>query len=76
MDHELSIVSEAIKRAGHEALRLAAVGFDTYTKPDQSPVTSVDLAVNQILRDHLSAAFPEDGWLSEETEDNHHRLTR
>ena len=54
----------------------ANTGFDTYTKPDQSPVTSADLAVNQILRDHLSAAFPEDGWLSEETEDDHHRLTR
>lgn len=76
MDHELSILSEAMRRAGREALRMAATGFDTYTKPDQSPVTSADLAVNQILRDHLSAAFPEDGWLSEETEDDHHRLTR
>ena len=76
MDQELNILSEAVKRAGREALRLAATGFDTYTKADRSPVTSADLAVNQILRDHLSAAFPEDGWLSEETEDNHHRLTR
>jgi myo-inositol-1(or 4)-monophosphatase len=76
MEHELGILSDALKRAGREALRLAATGFDTYTKPDQSPVTSADLAVNQILRDHLSAAFPEDGWLSEENEDNHNRLTR
>ncbi|MCS6317332.1 MAG: 3'(2'),5'-bisphosphate nucleotidase CysQ [Nitrospira sp.] len=76
MNHELSILSEALRQAGREALRFAAIGFDTYTKPDQSPVTSADLAVNQILHDHLSAAFPEDGWLSEETEDNQHRLAR
>ena len=76
MDHELGILSEALVRAGREALRLASTGFDTYTKADRSPVTSADLAVNQILRNTLSAAFPEDGWLSEETEDNHIRLTR
>ncbi|MDR4478581.1 MAG: 3'(2'),5'-bisphosphate nucleotidase CysQ [Nitrospira sp.] len=76
MDHELTALSDAITRAGREALRWSAVGYDTYNKPDQSPVTSADLAVNQVLRDHLSTAFPEDGWLSEETEDNQDRLTR
>ena len=76
MDRELSILSEALRQAGREALRFAAIGFDTYTKPDRSPVTSADLAVNQILRDSLSSAFPEDGWLSEETEDTEERLSR
>lgn len=74
MDHELAILSEAMARAGREAIRLAAAGFETLTKPDQSPVTSADLAVNQILQESLSAAFPEDGWLSEETADSDDRL--
>lgn len=76
MDDELTILSQAMSEAGREALRLAAAGFETFTKPDQSPVTSVDLAVNRILHDRLSRAFPEDGWLSEETADNEDRLTR
>ena len=76
MDYELTILSQAMSEAGREALRLAAAGFETFTKPDQSPVTSADLAVNQILHDRLSTAFPEDGWLSEETVDNEDRLSR
>jgi len=74
MDDELTILSEAMTEAGREVLRLAAAGFETYTKPDHSPVTSADLAVNHILHARLSAAFPEDGWLSEETADNEARL--
>ncbi len=76
MDYELTILSQAMSEAGREALRLAAAGFETFTKPDQSPVTSADLAVNHILHDRLSTAFPEDGWLSEETVDNEDRLSR
>lgn len=76
MDYELTILSQAMSEAGREALRLAATGFETFTKPDESPVTSADLAVNHILHDRLSTAFPEDGWLSEETVDNEDRLSR
>lgn len=76
MEREFAVLSEAMTGAGREALRLAANGFETHTKQDRSPVTSVDLAVNRMLRDRLSAAFPEDGWLSEETPDNADRLSK
>ena len=76
MEYELTILSQAMSEAGREALRLASAGFETFTKADQSPVTSADLAVNRILQDRLSTAFPEDGWLSEETTDNDTRLSR
>ena len=76
MDYELTILSQAMSEAGREALRLAAAGFETFTKSDHSPVTSADLAVNQILHDRLATRFPEDGWLSEETADNEERLSR
>jgi myo-inositol-1(or 4)-monophosphatase len=76
MDHELATLSKALMRAGVEALRLAATGFETHTKPDRSPVTSADLAVNRILQESLTAAFPEDGWLSEETADSDDRLSK
>ncbi len=76
MEQELATLSDAMIRAGRETLRLAAEGFETHTKQDQSPVTSADLAVNQILRESLSAAFPDDGWLSEETPDTSDRLSK
>ncbi|MBS0169643.1 MAG: 3'(2'),5'-bisphosphate nucleotidase CysQ [Nitrospira sp.] len=74
MDRELALLTDALYQAGLEALRLSTTGFDTYTKADQSPVTSADLAVNRILHDRLSAAFPDDGWLSEESTDDGERL--
>lgn len=73
---ELGILTDAIRIAGAEALRLGADGFETHTKPDQSPVTSADLAVDRILRSHLLAQFPQDGWLSEESPDDAARLRK
>lgn len=75
-DHELRILSDAIRTAGAEAMRFASDGFETLTKSDQSPVTSADLAVNQILQSHLLAMFPHDGWLSEESPDDPARLQK
>jgi myo-inositol-1(or 4)-monophosphatase len=68
-DYELRILLDAIRAAGAEALRLSTDGFETLTKSDLSPVTTADLAVNQILQSHLLAHFPHDGWLSEESSD-------
>jgi len=73
-DHELRTLTDAIRAAGAEAMRFASDGFETHTKSDQSPVTSADLAVNQILQSRLLAAFPHDGWLSEESPDGPARL--
>lgn len=58
----LSIVAEA------RALLLARLdaGFETWAKPDSSYVTQVDLAVEELLRSRLAAAFPGHGMLGEE----------
>ena len=73
MHHELDVPeSRAASRCtGPEAGR---GGFETHIKKDRSPVTSADLAVNQILQDMLMTAFPHDAWLSEETPDDPRRL--
>lgn len=73
---ELEQLEAAMRAAGSEALRLARDGFETIKKPDQSPVTSADLAVNDILHAHLLSAFPQDGWLSEESPDDPGRLQK
>ncbi len=75
-DSELEVLIDAIRMAGAEALRCAVDGFETIQKPDQSPVTSADLAVNQVLLSRLTSAFSQDGWLSEESPDSPDRLRK
>lgn len=75
-DRELAALNDAIRLAGAEALRQASRGFETRTKPDRSPVTSADLAVNEILQDRIRSGFPDDGWLSEESPDTRDRLQK
>jgi myo-inositol-1(or 4)-monophosphatase len=73
-NHELEVLRKAVRQAGQQALKLAAEGFETHIKKDRSPVTTADLAVNQILHEVLLTAFPHDAWLSEETPDDPRRL--
>jgi myo-inositol-1(or 4)-monophosphatase len=50
-------------------------GYEVGSKGRDNPVTSADLEADAALREHLSRAFPEYGWLSEETADNAARLS-
>ena len=74
--YERDVLIDVIRKAGVEALRFAADGFEIIQKPDRSPVTSADLAVNQILQSHLTSEFLQDGWLSEESPDSPDRLQK
>ncbi|MEX5215580.1 MAG: hypothetical protein NW703_15620, partial [Nitrospiraceae bacterium] len=75
MEREQAVLCEAVVEAGQRALQLASAGFETMTKSDASPVTSADLEVNRMLEQALLNAFPEDGWLSEESPDSPARLS-
>lgn len=75
-DDELEVLISVVRKAGAKALQFAVDGFETIQKPDHSPVTSADLAVNEVLQSRLRAAFPQDGWLSEESPDGPDRLQR
>ncbi|MFC9559180.1 inositol monophosphatase family protein [Agromyces sp. NPDC056965] len=46
--------------------RFRAIDLDVQTKPDRSPVTEADLAVERAIRERLAAARPGDGILGEE----------
>ena len=74
----LEEITDAARRAGEVALRDFRWGGMTsaqvHTKYGGSPVTTADLAVDLYLRDRLGAAFPDAGWLSEETADDLSRL--
>jgi len=45
-------------------------------KEHDSPVTEADVQANDNIRAVIRAAFPDDGWLSEETRDSQDRLRR
>ncbi len=76
MTNEHDVLCRAVKRAGREVLEQSRGGFETSRKADRSPVTSADLAANEILRHALTTAFPDDGWMSEESPDTPARLAR
>ncbi|WP_448662170.1 3'(2'),5'-bisphosphate nucleotidase CysQ [Sphingomonas sp. CJ20] len=60
--------------AGRLAMRLWETDFRRWEKAPGNPVCAVDLEVDGMLRDRLSALLPDAGWLSEETIDNAARL--
>jgi myo-inositol-1(or 4)-monophosphatase len=75
-----SAVRDAARRAGAMAHPYFREGEETaarlWYKGQSSPVTEADIALDTFLKDHLTALFPEAGWLSEETTDDPARLER
>lgn len=72
---ELDVAVSAARAAG-EAIRdlYERSAASTYTKADGSPVTDADLAADRIIRETISAAFPDDAILTEEGADDPTRL--
>jgi myo-inositol-1(or 4)-monophosphatase len=74
----LTALVDAARLGGETALEHFRPGERTRAhvayKAGDSPVTAADLAVDRQLAQILRAAFPDAGWLSEETEDDPARL--
>jgi myo-inositol-1(or 4)-monophosphatase len=83
-DQSALAARDRLAEAAHEAGRLAfaffrhgaATSARINSKAGGSPVTEADLAAEDLLKARLGEAFPEAGWLSEETVDDSDRLTR
>lgn len=76
-EDQLSLVNalaSVVREAGALARAAAASPIKTWVKEHNSPVSEVDIAVNQLLQARLAALIPEAGWLSEESEDDPARL--
>jgi myo-inositol-1(or 4)-monophosphatase len=63
-----------VREAGALAHKAFGTRIRTWFKEHDSPVSEVDIAVNQLLLERLAAIAPEAGWLSEESEDDLARL--
>ena len=66
-DRLLNIALESAKQAGTEVMSYYRQGnFETELKGDESPVTSADIAANEILMDRLKTLTPQIPVISEE----------
>ncbi len=74
------LLAAAAREAGEVALAWFRPGGTTtaavQSKAGGSPVTEADFAADAFLKRRLGEAFPEAGWLSEETADTEARLER
>jgi myo-inositol-1(or 4)-monophosphatase len=72
---DAALLFGAVREAGELGLSLSKhQNLKRWTKPDGSQVTEGDLAINALLEERLRRARPGDGWLSEETPDEPHRM--
>ncbi len=72
---EHALLVRATREAGAVALEYFRRGVKSWDKEaDGTPVSEADLAVDRLLRERLTGARPDYGWLSEETEDDRTRL--
>lgn len=75
---ELEIAVAAAREAGAVVRALYGTALTVTQKGDResSPLTEADTRANEILQLRIAAAFPDDGWLSEETRDTPDRLSK
>jgi len=73
---ELAVAVDAARAAGAIVRRWYEGNYTVRDKAHDSPVTEADLEANQCIHAAIHAAFPDDGWLSEETRDSAERLDK
>jgi myo-inositol-1(or 4)-monophosphatase len=73
---DLALLQSTVREAGEIALGFFRGGNRVWMKDGNSPVSEADIAVDNHLRETLTAARPAYGWLSEETEADASRLER
>jgi myo-inositol-1(or 4)-monophosphatase len=76
MQRALKVAIQAAQAAGLVVRSLYGRDIQVTQKGQAGPVTEADLASNRCIRDILQGAFPDDGWLSEETLDGGDRLAK
>jgi myo-inositol-1(or 4)-monophosphatase len=77
-DRELDVAQRAARAAGAIVRRYyeGAVAVDYKDSARDNPVTAADQEADACIKDIVRGAFPDDGWLSEETRDSRQRLDR
>jgi myo-inositol-1(or 4)-monophosphatase len=74
LNDDLGLLADAARAAGRLILDARGSPGWVRQKGSAGPVTALDIAANDLLREHLRAARPDYGWLSEEDVDDGSRL--
>ncbi len=74
--HELDVALRLAHEAGAEIMGYYQTGLPVDLKAGDEPVTAADRAADVLIADGLRAAFPGDGLLTEESEDDLSRLDK
>ena len=67
---------EAVEEAGQAIMSYYTDSYMVTEKSPDNPLTDADLAADALLKQRLTALFPDAGWLSEETADTPDRLEK
>ena len=67
VDHALAVALDAVTEARGRFLASSTPDRTASRKADGSPVTATDVAIEELLKQKLSAAFPDHGFTGEET---------
>lgn len=76
LEQEKTTAIRAARAAGEIIRAVYKTQYTVDYKKNDSPVTIADRDANQKIHTTLTQAFPDDGWLSEETVDSPTRLSR
>jgi len=76
LQRELEVAACAARDAGAIIRTWYAGKYTVSEKGHDSPVTEADVEANRCIHDLITSAFPDDGWLSEETRDSAARLQK
>lgn len=76
LSREAKIAREAATAAGEVLKKYYRGDYEVGSKGKDNPVTIADLEADRTIREMLTTAFPDYGWLSEETVDNKERLSK
>lgn len=76
LDTELEVATKAAL-AGGEVVRKYYMGdYEIHEKAPDNPLTVADTEADEAIKRVVLEAFPDDGWLSEETRDSEDRLSK
>ncbi len=76
LQHELDVAQRLALQAGEVIMTYYQTGLAVHHKSGHEPVTAADHAADRLIRAGLNAAFPSDGLLTEESDDDLSRLDR
>ncbi len=76
MSKELEVAIEAARKGGAVVAKYYKGDYEVHEKAPGNPLTIADTEADEVIKETIMAAFPEDGWLSEETRDSPARLSK